>query len=75
MSNEDKIELDGVVTQKLPNAMFDVTCNKGSKSIIVTCTICGKIRQNKVMISVGDKVKINVSIYDVRRGIIVWRYS
>ena len=75
MSNDDKVELDGIVTQKLHGAMFEVTCTNNNKSIIVTCTLSGKIRQNKILISIGDKVKINVSIYDIKRGILVWRYS
>lgn len=74
-SLDDKLELDGIVTQKMPGAQFDVTCKQGNNSIVVKCSLSGKIRQNKILISVGDKVRINVSVYDVRRGIIVWRYT
>lgn len=76
MSNDDKIELEGIVTQRLPGAMFEVTSKiNDDVTRVFTCSISGKIRQNKILISVGDKVKVNVSVYDIRRGIIVWRYS
>lgn len=75
MSNEDKIEVEGIVTQRLPGAMFEVTSTINDVARVFTCSLSGKIRQNKIMISVGDKVKVNVSVYDIRRGIIVWRYS
>lgn len=62
---------DGVVTQALPNAMFRVELENG---INVLCVISGKIRKNFIKIIEGDKVKIEMSPYDLTRGRIVTRY-
>lgn len=62
---------DGVVTQALPNAMFRVELENG---INVLCVISGKIRKNFIKIIEGDRVKIEMSPYDLTRGRIVTRY-
>lgn len=72
--SEDKLELQGEVIDKHPGAKFTVEVklpNGESKNFM--CTISGKLRMNNIKILVGDKVTINVSMYDVTKGIIVWR--
>ncbi|KAH8052063.1 translation initiation factor [Aureococcus anophagefferens] len=64
---EDKIEVDGVVKEALPNAMFRVEIG------VLLCTISGKIRKNFVKILVGDSVKVELSPYDLTRGRITFR--
>lgn len=68
---EDKIEVDGVVKEALPNAMFRVEV--GVTNTVLLCTISGKIRKNYVKILVGDSVKVELSPYDLTRGRITFR--
>ena len=68
---EDKIEVDGIVKEALPNAMFRVEIS-ATKSIML-CVISGKIRKNFVKILVGDSVKVELSPYDLTRGRITFR--
>lgn len=68
---DDKIEVDGVVREALPNAMFRVEV--GATNTILLCTISGKIRKNFVKILVGDAVKVELSPYDLTRGRITYR--
>lgn len=69
--DKNLIVQDGVVTQALPNAMFRVELENG---INVLCVISGKIRKNFIKIIEGDKVKIEMSPYDLTKGRIVTRY-
>ena len=70
MPREDNIEAEGVVTECLRNAMFKVKLANGH---IVTCTISGKIRMHYIRILEGDKVKIEMSPYDINKGRITYR--
>ena len=70
MSKQDGIEVEGVVTDSYPNAMFQVTLPNGHK---VLATISGKLRQNYIRILTGDKVTVVLSPYDLTRGRITWR--
>ena len=70
MGKEDVIEVVGVVDEALPNAMFKVQLENGH---IVTGHISGKLRVNFIRILPGDKVKLELSTYDLTRGRIVWR--
>ena len=70
MSKADVIEIEGVVAEKLPNAMFKVELENGH---IVLATISGKLRMNYINIIPGDSVKIEMSPYDLTKGRIVWR--
>ncbi len=70
MSNADVIEIDGVVFEKLPNAMFKVELENGH---IVLAHISGKLRMNFIKILPGDKVTLEMSPYDLSKGRIVWR--
>ena len=64
------IEIEGVVVEKLPNAMFKVELENGH---IVLAHISGKLRMNFIKILPGDKVTLEMSPYDLSKGRIVWR--
>ena len=64
------IEFEGTVVEVMPNATFKV---KLSNDHIVTARISGKLRMNYITILLGDKVTVEVSIYDPSKGRITWR--
>ena len=70
MSKEDVIEIEGVVVEKLPNAMFKVVLENGHQ---VLAHITGKLRKNFIRILPGDKVTMEMSPYDLTKGRITWR--
>ena len=70
MSKTDEIEIEGVVVEKLPIAMFKVELENGH---IVLAHISGKLRMNFIKILPGDKVTLEMSPYDLSKGRIVWR--
>ena len=70
MSKADVIEVEGVVVEKLPNAMFKVELENGHQ---ILAHISGKLRQNYIRILPGDKVTIEMSPYDLSKGRIMWR--
>jgi translation initiation factor IF-1 len=67
----DLVEMKGVVTQCLPNAMFRVKLENGFE---VLTYISGKIRRNSIRIVLADRVIVELSPYDLRRGRIVYRF-
>ena len=70
MSKSDVIEVEGVVTEGFPNAVFEVELPGGHK---VLAHVSGKMRMNYIRIYPGDKVTIELSPYDLTRGRITWR--
>lgn len=70
MSKADVIEIEGVVVEKLSNAMFKVELENGH---IVLAHISGKLRMNFIKILPGDKVTLEMSPYDLSKGRIIWR--
>ena len=70
MAKEDVISLEGKVEEVLPNAMFRVLLEQGS---IVLGHISGKMRQNRIQILLGDKVRVEMSPYDLTKCRIVYR--
>lgn len=74
MAKEDLIEIDGEVIESLPNFIFRV---KLDNDTIMLAYVSGKIRNNKhpIRIFPGDRVKIEISPYDLTRGRITWRYK
>lgn len=70
MSKSDVIEVEGVVTDSFPNAMFEVQLENEHK---ILAHISGKLRMNFIRILPGDKVTVELSPYDLSRGRIVWR--
>jgi len=69
---EGTIEIEGVVLEPLPNAMFRVELENGHK---VLAHISGKMRMHYIRILPGDKVVVEMSPYDLNRGRIVYRYK
>ena len=70
MSKEDVIEVEGVVVETLPNTNFKVERENGHQ---ILAHISGKLRMNYIKILPGDKVKVELSQYDLTRGRITWR--
>jgi translation initiation factor IF-1 len=70
MAKEDVIEVEGVVKEPLPNAMFTVELDNGHT---VLAHISGKMRMHFIKILPGDRVKIEISPYDLSRGRITFR--
>jgi translation initiation factor IF-1 len=70
MPKEEKIAVEGRILEALPNAMFRVEIEGGHK---VLAHICGKMRMNYIKILPGDKVKVELSPYDLSRGRITFR--
>ena len=70
MSKEDIIELEGVVIEAMPNAMFKVEIQGGHQ---ILAHISGKLRMNYIRILPGDKVTVEMSPYDLSKGRITWR--
>jgi translation initiation factor IF-1 len=70
MAKKDNIEVFGTVVDAQPNAMFVVKLENGYE---VLAHISGKIRMNFIRILPGDKVKVELSPYDLTRGRITWR--
>ena len=70
MAKEDPIEVEGVIEEALPNAMFRVTLDNGHK---VLAHVSGKIRMHFIRILPGDRVKVELSPYDLTRERITYR--
>ena len=70
MSKEDVIEVEGTVAEALPNTNFKVELENGHQ---ILAHISGKLRMNYIKILPGDKVKVELSPYDLSRGRITWR--
>lgn len=70
MAKEDFIELDGTVLETLPNATFKVELENGH---VVNAHISGKMRKHYIRILTGDKVKVELTPYDLTKGRIVFR--
>ncbi|MCL1797766.1 MAG: translation initiation factor IF-1 [Eggerthellaceae bacterium] len=72
MTKADVIELEGNVLEALPNAMFRVELENGHK---ILAHISGKMRMHYIKILPGDKVTVELSVYDLDRGRITYRYK
>ena len=71
-NKENVIELEGIVNDVLPNTQFKVTLENGHQ---VLAHVSGKIRMNNIRILPGDKVKVELSPYDLTRGRITYRHK
>ena len=71
-AKEEKIELEGEVTESLRNGMFRIDLDNGHQT---TGYIAGRMRRYRIRILPGDRVKIELSAYDLSRGRIVYRYK
>ena len=70
MAKEEQIEMEGTVIDTLPNTMFRVELDNGH---VVTAHISGKMRKNYIRILTGDKVKVELTPYDLTKGRITFR--
>ena len=70
MSKQDLLEFKGKVIELLPNAMFRVQLENNH---IVTANTAGKLRKNRIRVLQGDRVKLEVSPYDLSKGRIIFR--
>ena len=71
MAKEPNIEVDGSIVETLPNAMFRVVLDNGHE---VLAHVSGKMRMHYIKLLPGDKVKIEMSPYDLSKGRITYRY-
>ncbi|MBC8171935.1 MAG: translation initiation factor IF-1 [Anaerolineae bacterium] len=69
--NEDKIEVEGTVIEALPNTQFMVELDNGHR---ILSYLSGKMRKFYIRIALGDKVRVEMSVYDPSRGRIVYRH-
>ncbi|HBA12856.1 MAG TPA: translation initiation factor IF-1 [Bacteroidales bacterium] len=72
MAKQSAIEQDGTIVEALSNAMFRIRLENGHE---ITGHICGKMRMHFIRILPGDKVKVEMSPYDLTKGRIVFRYK
>lgn len=72
MAKEESVELEGVVTDVLPSTTFRVELDNGHS---VLATLAGKMRRFHIRVLVGDRVKVEVSPYDLTRGRITFRHK
>ena len=72
MPKQSAIEQEGVIVETLPNAMFKVELENGH---VIIAHISGKMRMNYIKILPGDRVKVEMSPYDLSKGIISFRYK
>lgn len=72
MSKKDTIEVEGRVLEPLPNAMFRVELDNGHK---ILAHVSGKIRLNFIRVLAGDRVRVELSPYDLSRGRIIYRFK
>lgn len=72
LTKQDVIELEGTVLEALPNAMFRVELENGHK---ILAHISGKMRMHYIKILPGDKVTVELSVYDLNRGRITYRFK
>lgn len=72
MAKQNVIEQDGTIVEVLPNTMFNVELDNGA---LLLCHISGKMRMNNIRIILGDRVKVELSPYDLTKGRISYRYK
>ena len=72
-NNPDIIEMEGVVKKLLPGTMFDVELRQGDATTMLLCSLAGKLKQHFIKLTVGDKVLLEISKYDMSKGRITYR--
>jgi translation initiation factor IF-1 len=71
MAKDDLIELTGTVTEVLPGSMYRIKLDDNDS--VLTCYTGGRLKQHKIKIILGDRVKIEVSMYDLTKGRVTYR--
>lgn len=72
MAKEELLEFDGVIEEVLPNTMFKVVLDNGH---VVLAHSSGKMRKNRIRVLAGDRVKVEMTPYDLTKGRIIFRYK
>ena len=72
-NNPDIIEMEGVVKKLLPGTLFDVELKQGEATTMLLCSLAGKLKQHFIKLTVGDKVLLEISKYDMSKGRITYR--
>jgi len=72
MSKEEMIEIDGVITEVMPNQRYRVELENGAS---VQAYTCGKMRRYRIRVVMGDRVQMEISPYDLTKGRISFRYK
>jgi len=72
-NNPDIMEIEGTVKKLLPGTMFDVELNQGDNKTMLLCSLAGKLKQHFIKLTVGDRVTIEISKYDMSKGRITYR--
>lgn len=72
MSKEDLIEIDGVITEIMPNQRYRVELVNG---VTIQAYTCGKMRRYRIRVVAGDRVQLEMSPYDLTKGRISFRYK
>jgi len=72
LAKEEAIEVEGKVTESLPNGMFRVKLEKGN---VILGYLSGKIRKYRIRVLIGDRVRVELSPYDLNKGRITYRYK
>lgn len=65
MAKDDVVVFSGIVTEKLPNTMFRVTLENGHE---ILATVCGKMRKAHIWVNVGERVRVEMTPYDLAKG-------
>ena len=77
MKSKETFEAEGVILEALPNTMFRVQINEDAPEDVagktILCTLSGKMRMYRIKVMPGDKVKCQISPYDIQKGRIVFR--
>lgn len=71
MAKDDLIELTGSIEEVLPGSMYRVKID--DMAAVITCYTGGKLKQNKIKIILGDRVRVEVSTYDLTKGRVIYR--
>ena len=71
---KQKIEIDGIVTENMPGTKFKVKVELKEKEHEIIGHLSGKMRMNYIKLNVGDKVRVEIPLYDLNKGRIVYRY-
>ena len=72
MASDDLIEIDGIIEEVFPGGSFLVKTDIGT---LVTAHLAGKLRQNKIRVVLGDRVRVAVTPYDLTKGRLVFRHK
>lgn len=79
MAHKGTFEVEGEVTEALPNTLFRVKIDKTSmeelKNTIILCHLSGKMRMHYIKVLPGDKVRVEMTPYDLGKGRIIYRYK